>query len=101
MPEDALEDSTRLSGNGSKDQPVNLQISNLVVRLTAEYTGRGPTRAKTTISDVMVTVLLEDILTKGEKSLVRDGMADQVLQTRHAYQMTMRDELVEGVERLV
>ena len=39
-------------------------------------------------------------MTKGERSLVRDGEADRVLETRHAYQRTMRDELAGGVAKL-
>lgn len=73
-------------------------ISNRVVRLLSEYTGRGPTRARTYITDQLVTVLVRDTLTKGEHSLVRDGQADLVLATRKAYQGTMRTDLIAVVE---
>jgi len=46
------------------------KISNGVVHVLSEYTGRGPTRARTHISDEVVTVVLRDTLTKGERSLV-------------------------------
>ena len=49
-------------------------ISNAVVRLLAEYTGRGPTKARTTIRSDMVIVLLQDTLTKGERVLVTTGV---------------------------
>lgn len=75
-------------------------ISNLVVRLMSEYTGRGPTKARTYINDNLITVLLQDTLTKGERSLVRDGKQDLVLTTRLAYQMTMRQDLTAGLERI-
>jgi uncharacterized protein YbcI len=75
-------------------------ISTAVVHLLREYTGRGPTKAKTYINQDMVTVVLQDILTKGERSLVGDGKHDAVLNTRHLYQQTMRVSLVETVERL-
>lgn len=75
-------------------------ISNAVVKLMAEYTGRGPTRARTTLAEEHVTVVLTDTLTKGERSLVRDGKVDQVLSMRYAFQQTMRDELVTAVETL-
>jgi uncharacterized protein YbcI len=75
-------------------------ISNAVVRLMSEYTGRGPTRARTYIEDELVTVVLQDTLTKGERSLVRDGQVDLVLRTRKAYQNTMRTDLVDSIESI-
>jgi uncharacterized protein YbcI len=74
-------------------------ISTATVQLLHEYTGRGPTKAKTLINDDVVTVLLADTLTKGERKLVDSGRSDRVLQLRHDYQHTMRDELIGIVER--
>ncbi len=73
-------------------------ISTATVQLLHEYTGRGPTKAKTLISDDVVTVLLADTLTRGERKLVDSGRSDRVLQLRSDYQLTMRDELVAIVE---
>jgi len=73
-------------------------ISNAVVHLLREYTGRGPTKAKTVITRDLVAVVLEDTMTKGERSLVAAGKADIVLQMRHEFQRTMREELVAAVE---
>lgn len=78
----------------------HMEISNLVVGLLHEYTGRGPTKARTHMCDNLICVVLEDTLTKGEQSLVRDGHADHVLNTRKAYQYTMRERLVAGVEAI-
>jgi uncharacterized protein YbcI len=78
--------------------PHGLAISNLVVRLLSEYTGRGGTRARTHFNDNLVTVVVQDLMTKGERSLIRDGRGDLVLETRRAYQDTMGDELSAGVE---
>ena len=75
-------------------------ISNLVVRITSEYTGRGPTRARTHISENLIAVVLEDTLTKGERSLVREGHEERVLAMREAFQRTMSSELIGGVEQL-
>jgi uncharacterized protein YbcI len=75
-------------------------ISNLVVRLMSDYTGRGPTKARTYMNDNLITVLLQDTLTKGERSLVRNGKEDLVLSTRLAFQMTMREDLQTGLERI-
>ena len=75
-------------------------IADLTVHLLSEYTGRGPTRARTHLSDNLVAVVLRDTLTKGEQSLVRDGEGERVLETRQAYQRTMRLELSEGVKAI-
>ena len=74
-------------------------ISTATVQLLQEYTGRGPTKAKTLINDDVVTVLLADTLTKGERKLVDNGHSDRVLQLRHDYQVVMRDDLTAVVER--
>jgi uncharacterized protein YbcI len=67
-------------------------ISNVLVGLLREYTGRGPTKARTTIRDNVVLVMLEQTLTKGERSLVARGRAGKVLDLRHEYQEAMREE---------
>src|SRR5688572_18034216 len=74
-------------------------ISTAAVRLLNEYTGRGPTKAKTLLNDDVVTILLADTLTKGERKLVDSGRSDRVLQLRHDYQLTMRKDLIAIVER--
>ena len=80
--------------------PHSLAISNHVVRLLSEYTGRGPTKARTHFNDSLITVVVQDLLTKGERSLIRDGKADLVLEMRRAYQLTMRDDFIAGIEEI-
>ncbi len=76
-------------------------ISNHVVRTMSEYTGRGPTRARTYLNDNLVTVVLQDTLTKGERSLVGDDLDELVLTMRKAFQGTMRHDLINGVEEIL
>ena len=73
-------------------------ISNAVVGIYRDYTGRGPTRAKTTITEDHVAVVLEDTLLKAERSLVADGERDAIRHMRRRFQDTMRDDLVAAVE---
>jgi uncharacterized protein YbcI len=75
-------------------------ISNSVVRITTEHTGRGPTQARTTINDDTILVLMRDTLTKGERSLELSGEDRFVLESRARHQRTMRDDLIKTVERL-
>ncbi|MCW3067526.1 MAG: hypothetical protein JWL67_151 [Solirubrobacterales bacterium] len=91
---------SRLSGDGSPAGVLSSAISNATVRLLSEYTGRGPTKARTYITGDLITVVLQDTLTKGERNLVRNGGASLVLQSRKAYQKTMGPDLVARVEEL-
>jgi uncharacterized protein YbcI len=76
-------------------------ISNMIVHAMSEYTGRGPTKARTYLNDDLVTVVLQDTLTKGERSLVGDDLEELVLTMRKAFQGTMRRDLIDGVEQIV
>jgi uncharacterized protein YbcI len=87
----------------TEDQPrtqglASSAISTGAVRLLSEHTGRGPTKAQTTISRDSVAIILQDTLTQGERDLVAAGMADTVLRTRHRFQEAMREELIALVE---
>jgi uncharacterized protein YbcI len=75
-------------------------ISNSVRQLVAEYTGRGPTRARTSIRDNLVVVLLEDTLTKGERRLVAKGRDMRVLDYRAEFQAAMREDAIASIEEL-
>lgn len=75
-------------------------LSNRVVRVISDYTGRGPTSARTYLNDDLVSVVVRDTLTKGERSLVADGKAEIVLRMRREFQETMRGDLVAAVEEL-
>jgi uncharacterized protein YbcI len=68
--------------------------------LFAEYTGRGPTRAGTTIRDNVVACITEDNMTKAERRLTQEGESALVVTVRRRFQSTMRDDLVGGVELL-
>jgi len=75
-------------------------ISKLLVATMAEFIGRGPTKARTSIGADVITIVLEDTLTKGERSLVRDGFAGEVVAMRRAFQCTMAPTLIDGIEKI-
>jgi uncharacterized protein YbcI len=77
-----------------------LAISKLIVKLLRENTGRGPTKARTTIRDNVVVVMLEQTLTKGEQNLVRKGREDKVIEIRHEFQEAMREECIAEIGQL-
>jgi uncharacterized protein YbcI len=74
------------------ETPLTVALSNAIVGLLREYTGRGPTRARTTIRDNVVVIMLEQTLTKGEQVLVDKGRGENVLALRREYQEAMREE---------
>ncbi len=82
------------------EQSTAAKISNLIVGLVHTYTGRGPTKAWTSLDADLVSVVLRDSLTRGERSLIENSRPQLVLETRLAYQQTMRAEMVAGVEEL-
>jgi uncharacterized protein YbcI len=75
-------------------------VSSHIVRLFSEYTGRGPTRARTFIRANVVVCVTHDNMTKGERRLVEAGQADTVKSIRRTFQTTMRDDLIAGIETL-
>jgi uncharacterized protein YbcI len=93
--------ATSSDGSSRGDEGrVAAAISTAVVHVFSEHTGRGPTRARTTIDGTTVVVILQDSMTKAERSLVDAGKHAEVLQLRRSFQETMRDDLVAVVERL-
>jgi uncharacterized protein YbcI len=75
-------------------------ISNAVVRALARTTGRGPTKAKTTLGDNGVFVVLQDTLTRGEQTLADAGEGAAVLNLRRRWQEVMRANVSREVEEL-
>ncbi len=75
-------------------------ISNSMVGLLHRYTGRGPTRARTTIGENIIVCVMGATLTKGEQTLVLDGKAEVVLHSRRAFQETIQSEAISAVQEL-
>jgi uncharacterized protein YbcI len=87
-------------GDAAQDGSLKAAISNAMVALLLEHTGRGPTRVRTILHDDTVLVLLEDLLTRAETRLVEGGRAEDVLELRKTIQSSMEDDFVEAIERL-
>jgi uncharacterized protein YbcI len=75
-------------------------ISNAVVRALARTTGRGPTKAKTTLGENGVFVVLQDSLTVGERTLTNAGQGAAVLDLRRRWQAVMETDLSHEIEDL-
>src|SRR3954466_15926602 len=80
-------------------RPSTAEISKEAVGVLREYTGRGPTKAKTMINEDVVTVLFADTLTKGGRRVAGSGHAERIIELRHDFQQVMREDLIAIVER--
>lgn len=77
------------------------EISTTVVRVLAQYAGRGPTKARTYRGPDIVIVVLEEALTHGERTLVDLGRDELARDSRQALQQAAREDLIAEVERLM
>lgn len=77
-----------------------LAISTAVVRALADTTGRGQTKANTTLGEKAVFVVLQDTLTGGELDLVQAGESEAVLDLRRRWQKIMRSSCSREIEQL-
>jgi uncharacterized protein YbcI len=75
-------------------------ISNTVVQALARTTGRGPTKAKTTLGENGVFVVLQDSLTRGERVLTAAGESQAVLDLRRRWQRIMEADVSREIEEL-
>ena len=74
-------------------------ISREIVRLQAEYYGKGPTRAKTYIVDDLVVVVLEESFTRAEKTLAERGEREAIQHIRRRFQQQMAESFTSVVEQ--
>jgi uncharacterized protein YbcI len=85
-------DAVRPGGSAAAD------ISRAVVQLMARYSGRGPTKARTTLDSGHAVVVVEDALNTSERGLVEAGERELVRHQRAALQRLMCDEAIAAVE---
>jgi uncharacterized protein YbcI len=88
------------SDRQGQDGELAARISTTVVRALARTTGRGPTKAKTTLGENGVFVVLQDSLTHGEQTLVDAGESVAVLDLRRRWQRVMQTDLSREIEGL-
>jgi uncharacterized protein YbcI len=86
--------------DGSPGERVTVRISDAIARLFAVHTGHGATRAWTTLDENLIVCVLQNVLSKGELSLVSHGEHELVLSTRSAYQEMIGGEAVRAVEEI-
>ena len=73
-------------------------VTNGIVKLFRDYYGRGPTKAKSYILDDRILVcVLEDTMTRVEKTLADNGHGDKVREVRLVFQEAMAHDFKQCV----
>ena len=73
-------------------------VTNGIVKLFRDYYGRGPTKAKSYMLDDRILVcVLEETMTRVEKTLVDNGNGDKVREVRLTFQEAMAHEFKQTV----
>jgi uncharacterized protein YbcI len=75
-------------------------VANEIVRLKAQYYGKGPTEAKAYQNDNVLVVALKGGLTTVEKTLLEADEGKLVRQVRLRFQEIMEQNFVDAVQRL-
>jgi uncharacterized protein YbcI len=74
-------------------------VSNGIVQLLRETYGRGPTKAKSYLNDNVLLVVMEDILTTVERTLLDNGKHALVREVRLEYQAAETERFTGVVEQ--
>jgi uncharacterized protein YbcI len=76
-------------------------ISEALVRVHRDFLGRGPGSVRSSQAGDLLVIVMEDVFTKAEQTLIAAGKEDVVLRARESLQATMRADIVAAVEGLL
>jgi uncharacterized protein YbcI len=85
----------------STQGPQLAAVTNAVVQLHREHYGKGPTRSKSYFLDDMLICVMRDVFTTVERTLINQGEADIVRDTRLAFQEAMSERFIAGIEEIL
>ena len=74
------------------------EVTKGMISLHRRFYGKGPTKAKTYVVNDTVVCLLEGGFTTVERTLIREGNVEAVLDLRRRFQRTMETHFTEVVE---
>lgn len=74
-------------------------LSRAVVQIHRMHTGRGPSKVQAFFRHDVLVVMLEDVATTAERTLLLHGRRDAIAAGRRELYATMREALVAAVER--
>jgi uncharacterized protein YbcI len=79
---------------------MNADIARAIVQIYRSFRGRGPSKARALFRDDVLVVVLEDVMTPSERSLLMNGRGDDALALRRDVHDVMRPALTASVEAL-
>ena len=82
-----MSESERLRGG-----ELNAAVTSALVGIHTAHLGRGPRTASTFHHGNVVVTLMQDVMTRAERSLAETGNAAAVTHMRHLFQETMQAE---------
>src|SRR3954463_7451638 len=90
-----------MSEQEQSGQPVQLAVSNAMVRLYKSQFGRGPTKARTNFAgpDTIICTL-EDSLTPAERNMAKMGEHQRLRDVRLYFQHATEDQFRDAVEEI-
>lgn len=86
---------------GGQPASTAVAVANAVSRLHREYYGRGAVSARAVIQHDYVTVVMEDVYTALEHTLIDAGKHDVVQRTRHEFQLAMSERFCGAVAEIM
>jgi uncharacterized protein YbcI len=78
--------------------PQAMAITNALVHLMHDATGRGPNKARADLNRDSVILIMEDTLTAAERTLASHGREEEVLNSRHGIQEIIGPDAIRIVE---
>lgn len=90
-----MSESERLRGG-----ELNAAVTSALVGIQNAHLGRGPRTASTFHHGNVVVTLMQDVMTRAERTLAETGNADAVTHMRHLFQETMQAEFNAVVAQL-
>jgi len=101
VPSEELDGSRTDAARAPRDLgEISSHVSRRIVQLHAKLYGRGPTRAKTYITQDYLLSVLEEIFTPAERTLIGAGKGEHVQATRTAFQDAVKHSFIEIVEEV-
>jgi uncharacterized protein YbcI len=92
--------SVETPGGGTRDTSrLMMDLTNAVVHVLGEYLGRGPTRARSHLSENVLTIITQDNLTQAERQLRDNDEQETVRGVRRKFQSAMSEDLIAAVEQ--
>jgi uncharacterized protein YbcI len=76
-------------------------VSNAVVAIHKQFYGKGPTKARSHLTQDLLTVVLDGGFTRGEQTLQDRGHSREVIQSRLAMQAAVEGEFRKAVETIL